>query len=297
MGIRAVYLAGTPHINQPWAADGYSPLDLTLLDHHFGTIEEWRTVVAEIHRRGMYIILDNTMSTMADLIGFEGHRNSSTPFTIAEHRTLWKSDRRYFDFDLGNTYNDSCVYPRFWSDSGFPADPKVTGQMHGCYDSDFDQYGDTEQQGAWPSWQRQLSKYASVQDHLREWRPSVREKIQHFACLTIAMLDIDGYRVDKAGQMTVDALGEWSDHIRQCARRLGKDNFFIAGEITGSNPLGSVYFGRGRQPDMVPPTVRDAVTMTNASDDKFFIRPQGKHGMDAAAFHYSIFRSLVRFLG
>jgi len=58
-----LYLAGSPHINVPWASDGYSPLDLTLLDHHFGTIAEWQAAITEIHRRGMYVVMDNTMST------------------------------------------------------------------------------------------------------------------------------------------------------------------------------------------------------------------------------------------
>ena len=58
-----LYLAGSPHINVPWASDGYSPLDLTLLDHHFGTITEWQAAIAEVHKRGMYVVLDNTMST------------------------------------------------------------------------------------------------------------------------------------------------------------------------------------------------------------------------------------------
>ena len=46
---------------------GHQPLDFTLLDRHFGKIHEWRAAITEIHRRGMYIILDNTMSTQADL--------------------------------------------------------------------------------------------------------------------------------------------------------------------------------------------------------------------------------------
>lgn len=60
---QGLYFAGMPHINQPWGADGYSPLDLTLLDHHFGTIDDWRAMISEAHRRGMYIILENTMAT------------------------------------------------------------------------------------------------------------------------------------------------------------------------------------------------------------------------------------------
>lgn len=50
----------------------YSPLDLTLLDHHLGNISAWRDAITEIHSRGMYVIMDNTFATLGDLIGFEG---------------------------------------------------------------------------------------------------------------------------------------------------------------------------------------------------------------------------------
>lgn len=53
MGIRCIYITGSPFINQPWQYDSYSPLDNTLLDLHFGTILEWRAAVDEIHKRGM----------------------------------------------------------------------------------------------------------------------------------------------------------------------------------------------------------------------------------------------------
>jgi alpha-1,3-glucan synthase len=54
MGIEAIYIAGTPLLNMPWGADGYSPLDLSLLDEHFGTIQAWRDAITAIHDRGMY---------------------------------------------------------------------------------------------------------------------------------------------------------------------------------------------------------------------------------------------------
>lgn len=142
-----------------------------------------------------------------------------------------------------------------------------------------------------------MSRFASVQDRLREWIPSVRERIQHFSCITINMLDIDGFRFDKATQVTVDAQGEFGKHIRECARTLGKENFFMPGEITGGNSFASIYLGRGRQPDMLPPNLTEAVALTNRSDNKYFIREEGKGALDAAAFHYTIYRSLTRFLG
>lgn len=65
------------------------------------------------------------------------------------------------------------------------------------------------------------------------------------------MLDIDSFRMDKGQQITVDAQGEFSDHIRKCATRFGKKNFFITGEIVSGNNFGAVYLGRGKEPSMV----------------------------------------------
>lgn len=133
--------------------------------------------------------------------------NTTTPFSVHEHKVLWKSNRRYADFSFGNSYNETCEYPRFWNETGFPVDPSVTEQLKGCYNSEFDQYGDIEAFGVYPDWKRQLAKFASVQDRLREWVPSVRDKLIRHSCMIIASLDIDGFRFDKATQATVDALG------------------------------------------------------------------------------------------
>ena len=95
--------------------------------------------------------------------------------------------------------------------------------------------------GVHPDWQRQLSKFASVQDRLREWRPQVMAKLQNFACMAITALDIDAIRIDKSTQVTVDALSNWAAAARQCATNLGKKNFLITGEVTGGDYFGALY--------------------------------------------------------
>lgn len=210
---------------------------------------------------------------------------------------MWKSDRRYADFDIGNTYNATCDYPRFWYENGFPVNESMTAGLVGCYDSDFDQFGDIEAFGVFPDWERQLAKFASVQDRLREWHPVVRERLIRHSCMMIASLDIDGFRYDKATQATVDALGDMSHAYRECARAVGKENFFIAGEITGGNTFGSIYLGRGRQPNQFPESAVAAMKMTNESDSQYFLREAGYEAIDGAAFHYSTYRSMTRFLG
>jgi len=118
------------------------PLDTTLIDPHLGTIDDFRETIQDIHSRGMYIMLDITISTysirfwvridssLGDLIGFRDYMNSSTPFSLKEHRAAWKTDRRYLDFDFNNVYNSTCKYPRFWGDNGLP----VVLDTKGCYD-------------------------------------------------------------------------------------------------------------------------------------------------------------------
>lgn len=231
------------------------------------------------------------------MIGFEGYLNTTTPFSLKEHKAQWKSDRHYVDFNFGNEYNKTCDYPRFWNETGYPVDKDTYNDLNGCYDSDFDQYGDIEAFGVYPDWQRELAKFASVQDRLREWIPTVRERLARHSCMIIASLDIDGFRYDKATQATVDALGDISGAYRDCARQLGKKNFFLPGEITSGNTLGSVFLGRGRQPDMLPETLEEAFHMTNSSDSAYFIRDENQQAIDGAAFHYSVYRSLTRFLG
>ncbi|KAI0079915.1 glycoside hydrolase family 13 and glycosyltransferase family 5 protein [Panus rudis PR-1116 ss-1] len=273
MGVKAIFISGTPFLNMLWQADSYSPLDQTVLDPHWGTLADWRNVIDEIHSRGMYIMADFTVGTMGDLVGFDGFLNTSAPFTLDEHDAVWKKPKyapwgfdEYKDFAIDNAYNESCVLPPFWSNDGTVAN---IGRTTGCKASDFDQYGDMEAFGVHPDWQRQLSKFASAQDRLTNWKPEV---------------------------VTVDAMAQWASHARKCAADLGKKNFFIPGEVTGGDTFGSLYYGRGRTPTQLPPGFLAAANLT-ADQNQYFLRNAPLNALDSVAFHYSIYRSLTRFLG
>jgi len=134
------------------------------------------------------------------------------------------------------------VFPTFYAEEGtVVTDPEAAMPADGCKASDFDQYGDLEAFGVHPDWKRQLTKFASVQDRLREWQPSVMERLIKFSCIALKALDFDAIRIDKATQVTVDGMANWSAGVRKCAADLGKNNFFINGEVTGGNTLGALY--------------------------------------------------------
>lgn len=139
LGIRGLYLAGSPFINAPWAADSFSPFDQTLLDRHFGTLHQLREVIDAIHEKGMWVVLENTMSTMGDLLAFEGYLNASTPWSFDGHDTIYKTTRQYHDFHPNDTWIADCEYPRFWDQLGQRYDDGNTSRMVGCRAGDFDQ--------------------------------------------------------------------------------------------------------------------------------------------------------------
>ncbi|KAK4704606.1 hypothetical protein P7C70_g1601, partial [Phenoliferia sp. Uapishka_3] len=246
----------------------------------------------------------NVNASVTDYSGsWAGHTYQASPtnwrslpvYTIILDRWLDGAPDRN---DVMGTMFEYDVHVRLSSETNgtkvLPGDLSTPNKV-GCYDSEFDHYGDTEAFGSHPDYQRELSKFASVQDRLREWKPSVAAKLQVFGCLITEMLDIDGIRIDKATQMTVAALADWASTTRTCAAKLGKTNFFIPGEITGGNTFGSLYLGRGRTPEQVPNSTL-APTL-KPTDSAYFLRDEGKQALDGAAFHYSIYRSLTRVLG
>lgn len=234
---------------------------------------------------------------MGDLIGFTAYPNSSAPFTWNEYEYFWKSDRHYLDFEPGNDWDDAdCQYPRFWGDDGYPLNNLSSVETE-CRASEFSLYGDLPSTGSFPVWQNQLAKYGSVQDRLREWRPDVLAKIKRFSCIQIAMLDLDGFRMDKALQISVDSLAEWSQYQRECARQYGKENFLIIGEVVGTDQQAAIYYGRGRQADQYADNFTAAALATNESSVTDYVRDFGLTALDGTAFHYTIYGAMTRFLG
>lgn len=80
---------------------------------------------------------------MGDLIGFKGFLNTSAPFNPYEYDHVWKSSRRYHDFQPGDSWLEECAYPRFWDDLGRGVTSQITF-VRGCRDSEFDQVNQTD---------------------------------------------------------------------------------------------------------------------------------------------------------
>lgn len=103
--------------------------------------------------------------------------------------------------------------------------------------------------------------------------------------------------MDKALQTSVDALSEFSQYQRDCAKQYGKDNFLIIGEVVGTAAMSAVYFGRGKAADQYATNFTEAALATNTTSTTDYIRDSGLSALDGTAFDYTIYGAMTRFLG
>ena len=82
-----------------------------------------------------------------------------------------------FSFQINNERNTSCHWVVSCLNFGKAMALVFKVEGNGCLKSEFDQYGDKETSGIDSEWQRQLLKFASVQDRLREWQLMKRDHV------------------------------------------------------------------------------------------------------------------------
>ncbi|KAA1072164.1 Cell wall alpha-1,3-glucan synthase ags1 [Puccinia graminis f. sp. tritici] len=205
---------------------------------------------------------------MGDLIGNSKSLNASTPFSLQGYEVEWKYPphtpwdlQRYADFNFTNT-RSTCQLPNFYDNDGSQI-TSVPRKLDGCYAGDFDQFGDIE---------------------------AFRKNLSIWLAMTLKALDPDSIRIDKATQQTVDFVGKWGGAIKI------NQSLLACLISTGGNTFGSLYIGRGRQPKNYANIGVQEASLIQANQSQHFMRPVGQNGLDSAAFHYSVYRSLTRFL-
>ncbi|KAJ3765104.1 hypothetical protein FB446DRAFT_833432 [Lentinula raphanica] len=101
--------------------------------------------------------------------------------TVYTRRIVQYHNNHFRHLKIFNTRKTSCVPPQLWNDDGtLLAIASSQAPLPGCLESDFAQYGSIEAFRVFPDWQCQLSKFAGVQDRLREWKPGMIDKLTKF---------------------------------------------------------------------------------------------------------------------
>jgi glycosidase len=246
LGITAIWVS--PIFRQVPYQDtyhGYGIQNYLDVDPHFGTRQDLVTLVQTAHAHGIYVILDIILNHSGNVFSYAPDRY----WTQDPSSGQWYLDPRWD----GNTY----PVAGFHDASGQPDLPfgpldlqKYPAAWPGAaiWPNDFQDPGTFTTKGHIVNWdydpEYREGDFMDLKD-IHQGDGTIDQYIPSPALLSlfevykfwIAFADIDGYRVDTVKHMDPGATRFFASVIHEFTEKLGKENFYLIGEITGGRDL------------------------------------------------------------
>ena len=242
LGVTAIWVS--PIFQQVKFQDtyhGYGIQNFLEVDPHFGTREDLRTLVKTAHEQGVYVILDIILNHTGNIFSYDVDR-------------YWTSD------DKGNWFLDPRWDGKPYKVKGFnddKGDPSIPFQVtdpnnsatwpkldQSVWPVEFQNPAFYQQQGRINNWdydpEYRDGDFFDLKDvHLGQGPPSTYAASEALNALCkvyqfwIADADIDGFRIDTVKHMDLGATRFFAASIHEFTQSIGKENFYLIGEITG----------------------------------------------------------------
>ena len=224
MGVTALWIS--PVLKQVSFQDtyhGYGIQDFLEVDAHFGTSDDLKQLVAEAHAAGVVVILDIVVNHSGNVFSYVATdpKYNGQLFPVKGFND--EKGKPDITFKKGITAGqDDAIWPVEFRD---PAVFTQKGQIVNWdsspefLDGDFFDLKDIHHgQGPVDSFVPSAGLLNLIEVY-KYW---------------IALLDIDGYRIDTVKHMDDGAVRLFASAIHEFAELIGKDRFLLIGEITGS---------------------------------------------------------------
>ena len=200
---------------------GYGIQNFLEVDPRFGNKEDLQELVKKAHLKGIYVILDIIINHTGDNWAYPG----DYPYFY------WKEAPGSFPFghwrkvDAANGLQaDDAVWPLELQRPDFY---KRRGQIRNWYDHEEAINGDFLSLK-----ELDINKAMALDTLIKAYK------------YWIAAADIDGFRIDTVKHMESAATAIFCNAMREYAKRIGKQNFFIFGEIVADDHIIQRYIGR-----------------------------------------------------
>jgi glycosidase len=196
------------------------------VEPHFGSREDLREVVRTAHANGIYVVLDIILNHAGNAFSYSGEQdhpwtggmypvegfndkdgNPTIPFVKANPQNLPDYDGALFPVEL----QQPDTFTRKGYIKNWDYDPEFR-------EGDFFDLKDIDH------------GYGSADDY--QVSAALRHLCEAYK-YWIAYADIDGFRIDTVKHMDRGATRYFVSVIREFAQGIGKENFFLLGEITG----------------------------------------------------------------
>jgi glycosidase len=221
---------------------GYGIQNFLDVDPHFGTRAEFRDFVQAAHEQGIYVVLDIIAHHTGNVFSYDPDRYPTRDATSQRvyNDPRWDGERyavkgfndrdgrSTLPFDsperngLDSSWPDGAIWPREFQQPAF--------FLRKGHITNWDYYPENAEGDMWD---------LKTLDIWVQWAGHYRRASSALACLSliycfwIAYADLDGFRIDAAKHMGVEALRGFCDVIREFAESIGKERFLLVGEVSG----------------------------------------------------------------
>ena len=242
MGVTAVWVSPIfKQVAYQATYHGYGIQNFLEVDSNFGTRQDLREMVATAHRHGIYVILDIILNHSGDVFSY----NPDRYWTQDAGNGQWYLDARWD----GNPYavagfHDPAGQPQLPFETNGPLNQPDAWPDGAIWPQEFQKPGTFTAKGRINNWDyepefldgdffdlKDLHLGAGgVDDYVPS--PAFWSLCQVYK-FWIAYADIDGFRVDTVKHMDPGAARFFASVMHEFTQRIGKENFYLIGEITG----------------------------------------------------------------
>jgi len=203
---------------------GYGIQNFLAIDPHFGKLEDLQELVKAAHEKGIFIILDIILNHSGNVFTYEAGNPDYTgeQFSIkAFNNNKGEPTIPLKDFSIDEVWPDGGIWPaELMKPETFSRKGQITNwDNHPEYiEGDF----------------FSLKNIHTGSGELNNFSPSEALKvITECYKYWIAMADIDGFRLDTVKHLHPEATRYFLTEIHEFTKSIGKNNFYVIGEITG----------------------------------------------------------------
>ncbi|MEX0910033.1 MAG: alpha-amylase family glycosyl hydrolase [Candidatus Paceibacterota bacterium] len=248
----------------------YGIQDFLDIDPRFGTKEDLKKLVSEAHRHGLYVILDIIINHTGNNWGY-----------VNDMEPGFRSDGKPYEFGFWRRQN--------------PGSTEALGENDAVWPMEFQN----------PDWYQRFGRIGNWEDkneaqngdffgfkELNLDNPEVIDALVKVYSYWITETDLDGFRIDTIKHVSSNSTAIFSSRIQEFARRIGKQNFFVFGEVIGSDETIKEYV----IPKQIAGTPETLSTLDAALDFPlyFFLEEviKGFYGQDVLSARYERLHSL-----
>ncbi len=229
MGVTAIWVSPVfKQVSFEETYHGYGIQDFLTVDPHFGNTSDLRSMVDTAHANGIYVILDIILN----------HSGNVFSYAVESGAPPWRG----------------CTYPvaGFNDATGaasipfrdLSGNPVQIDRNDAIWPRDFQNSACFTQKGRISNWdydpEYREGDFFDLKDLHHGFGPddsyspslaliNLCEVYKYW----IAAADIDGYRIDTVKHMDIGATRFFVSAVKEFAQSIGKENFLLAGEITG----------------------------------------------------------------